>query len=346
VSPRRIIIAGGLGFFGAAAAERLRRAGHGPLVAARRPGADLLLDVEDAASLRAALRPGDVVLDAAGPFQRRSTTLVEAAIEIGCDVVDLADSLRYVRDVYALSSKAAAAGVAVLTACSTVSAVSAAAVRESGIARPERLTGLLVPAAAHSAATGSAKSLLQSVGRPVEVLQGGRLAVRAGWRTRHFRFPSPLGERAGFLLESADGYTLPLCWPSLRTVELYVNPNVPGLAALLRLAARFPFVRRSVQATLRPGLWVSRWLGSRSGGIAYEIEGEGRWVRIVLTAPDHGYVVAVAPAVLAIDHLARGDGDRQATALGVVPPDQHVKSEKLMAYLTAAHVRCSFEERR
>ncbi|MBI1901740.1 MAG: saccharopine dehydrogenase NADP-binding domain-containing protein, partial [Planctomycetia bacterium] len=70
--------------------------GHAPLVASRRAGADLVLDAEDPASLRAALRPGDVILDAAGPFQRRSTALVEAAIDRRCDVVDLADGLHYV----------------------------------------------------------------------------------------------------------------------------------------------------------------------------------------------------------------------------------------------------------
>src|SRR5260370_30049982 len=102
---RRIVVAGGLGFFGRTAAERLRADGAQPLIAARRPGADLRLDVEDPASLRAALRPGDVVLDIVGPFQDRTTALAEAVLEIGCDLVDIADSRAYVAPLYALRAR-------------------------------------------------------------------------------------------------------------------------------------------------------------------------------------------------------------------------------------------------
>ena len=92
----RIVVLGGRGFFGAAAVALLRAEGERPLVGARGRGGDLRMDAEDAASLRAALRPGDVVIDAAGPFQQRTTTLAAVALELGCDLVDLADSLDHV----------------------------------------------------------------------------------------------------------------------------------------------------------------------------------------------------------------------------------------------------------
>ena len=89
----RIIVVGGRGFFGAVTADALRREGLPVFVAARRPPADLRVDAEDAASMRAALAPGDIAIDAAGPFQQRSTTLVETCLSVWCDLIDIADSL-------------------------------------------------------------------------------------------------------------------------------------------------------------------------------------------------------------------------------------------------------------
>jgi hypothetical protein len=63
------------------------------------------LDVEDRASLRRYLQAGDVVVDAAGPFQRRTTALLEAAMERGAHVVDINESLGYARRVAALGAR-------------------------------------------------------------------------------------------------------------------------------------------------------------------------------------------------------------------------------------------------
>ena len=85
---RRIVVVGGRGWFGGAAAEMLRRAGGVPVIASRRPGADVLIDAEDSRSLAAGLHEGDVVIDAAGPFHGRSSALVVACLARRCDVID------------------------------------------------------------------------------------------------------------------------------------------------------------------------------------------------------------------------------------------------------------------
>ena len=123
---RRIVVIGGTGLFGGAAVELLRAEGVAPLVAARRAARDsgrppdLRLDAEDPAALRAALLPGDVVLDAAGPFQERSAALVEAALDVGGDVIDLSDSLGHFLKIDALRPRIEAKGIRVLTSCSSV----------------------------------------------------------------------------------------------------------------------------------------------------------------------------------------------------------------------------------
>jgi uncharacterized protein YbjT (DUF2867 family) len=72
-----VIVLGGRGFFGRAAAEQLRKLGVHLQTASRSSGADLRIDANDPDSIRAAVRPGNIVLDAAGPFHGRSAALIE-----------------------------------------------------------------------------------------------------------------------------------------------------------------------------------------------------------------------------------------------------------------------------
>lgn len=334
---RRLVVLGGQGFFGRATVERLRANGAQPLVAARRPGADLLIDAEDPRSLRAALRPGDVVVDTIGPFQTRSLTLLDAALEIGCDLVDIADSRDYVARLYARAPEIKARGLRVLTACSSISAVSAALVRMSGIVEPVRVTGFLAPATRFTSNPGSARSLLKSVGQPIQIPDGGQLTQRIGWReTRRFTMPPPIGAVRGHLFESADAITLPPIWPSLRRVDFYVDSRVPGLNATFALAARWPAFHRLVSALFQPGLAVTRRLGSAIGCLAFEIEGaDGRCVRYPLIAAERGYLTPIVPAVIAARAIAEG----RFAPSGLVPADEQVEGEELLAYLKAVGVR-------
>jgi len=328
---RRVVVLGGRGFFGGAAAERLRADGIRPLLASRHRGAELRLDVESRASVKAALRPGDVVLDAAGPFQKRTTALVEAALETGFDVVDISDSLGYAERVSDLRLRIEAAGIRVLTSCSSISAVSAAAIRLSGVAQPARVSLVLLPATRATARGGTASSLLESVGRPIRVLRDGRLAERAGWReSRALRWPATGRRVRGYACESADALHLPPLWPSLRRVDFYVDARVPGLNLALSLAARSEPVRRVIAALMPLGVILCRLFGSKGGGILYEIEGPDRAVvSVALLAPRRSYLIAVAPAVLAARAMAQG----RFTATGLVPPDRQVDARELVDYL-------------
>jgi hypothetical protein len=334
---RRIVVVGGLGFFGDLAIQRLRADGCQPLSAARRPGADLRLDAEDPASLRAALKPGDVVLDTVGPFQERSLALLDAALEIGCDVVDIADSRAYVAQVYSREAAIAASGRRVLTACSSISAISAALTRRSGIGEPVRVTGFLTPATRYAANPGSGGSLLRSVGQPVGVLRDGRLVTRTGWReSRSFRMPPPIGPMRGYLYETADPLTLPRVWPGLRSVEFYVDTLVPGLNAAFGLAARSRLVWQLFKTFLRPGLAVARALGSDVGCLAFEIEGvDGGLARLALVGGRRGHFTPIAPAVLAVRALAEDRFEPR----GLVAADQYVDADELLRYLEAIGIR-------
>jgi hypothetical protein len=334
---RRIVVIGGRGFFGAAAVELLRRDGATPLVASRRPGADITADAENPASLRTVLRAHDVVVDAAGPFQQRSTTLVEACMAIGCDVVDLADSLDYVGRVQALAPAIADAGVRVLTACSSVSAVSAALVRLSGAHAPVRVSTFLAPATRNTSTAATSMSLLAALDRPVRLVREGSLVERRAFsQVRFFEFPRPIGRVSARLAESADVVTLPTVWPSLRDVDFWVDTRRRVLNTLIAAAARSRSLRSAMRVALGTGRRLTKRLGSVSGGFGIALEDTNGVRRSAgFFHSSHSYIVAVVPAVLAARRLA---ASTFGSSSGLVHPDRQVDPWELVVYLRGAGI--------
>jgi saccharopine dehydrogenase-like protein len=332
----RVIVLGGQGQFGCAALEQLRILGISPIVAARGGMADIGVDADDPTSIRAAFSAGDLIIDAAGPFHKRSLALLEAAIEIGFDVIDINDNLGYAEQVLALERRIVGAGIRVLSSASSVSAVAAAIVRRSDLNAPTRVTGFLAPASRHTANRGSALSLIRTVGCPVRAWRGGRLQTLRGWgERRSFVMPHPVGPICGRLFESADAVWLPRVWPSLLDVEMYVDANTPGVNALLQLGARFPAFRRMLERHVDLGAWIARLIGSKAGGIGYEIEdAHGKATRFAVLSGKTGHITAVAPAVLAARAIVTG----HLTATGLVLPDRHVEPSELVGYLGSSGI--------
>ena len=295
----------GAGFFGRVIARRLADVGIAPIVASRTHG-ELRLDVEDSGSIMAGLLRGDVIVDTAGPFQQRSTALVEAALELGCDVVDLSDSLAYARTVLGLHERALAKGVRIFTSCSAIATVAASAIRLGGQAAPETCDLFLAPASADTGNPATVRAFLSSV----------------DWsRSREF----PADRRRGYRVESAAAVLLPRSWPSLRWVDFWVDPNAPFAARSIALASRLGLT--SALSAVAPV--SARILGRREGSFSVAISEAGRYSLTRLSAPRGSYLIAAEPAVLAAESLARGtDGPP-----GVVPADKQVDPEALFARL-------------
>lgn len=305
--------------------ELLRTMGLRPIVAGRT--GELRIDVEDPRSIRSVLRAGDVVVDAAGPYQSRTTALVEAAIEIGVDVIDLNEGLEYARAVSGLDGPARDRGVAILSSCSAVSSVAAVLVRTSGVERPTRVSALVAPASRETAHPGTVRALLRSIGRPVEVRRNGRQHIATGWReTRGFELP----RRRGHLVGSALPVTLPEIWPGLRDVDCWTDTGTLGANAVLTVASLSAVLRALAEALMPLGQLAARLLGATRGAFAVEIEdGEGRIARLALTSARRSYLIAAAPAALA----ARALAEARFTERGVVRADRHVDADDLLGYL-------------
>jgi predicted dinucleotide-binding enzyme len=304
-APLRRVIVIGAGFFGGVVARRLADVGIKALVASRTRG-DLRVDVDDRASLARSFQRGDVIVDTVGPFQTRSTALVQTAIERGCDVVDLSDARAYAESVVALHDRAAAKGVRILTSCSAIATVAAAAIRTSGSASPDACDLFLAPASAETGSPATVRAFLASV----------------DWsRSRDF----PGGGRRGHRVDSAAAVLLPRCWPSLRRTEFWVDPNAPFAATSLAVASRL----RLTRLVERVAPLSARLLGRRHGMFVVALSEAGRELVTHLSAPRRSYLIAAEPAVLAAESLARG-ADIPA---GVVAADAQVDPAVLFTRL-------------
>jgi hypothetical protein len=304
-TPLRRVVVFGAGFFGHVVARRLADARIRAVIASRTRG-DLHVDVEDRRSLALVLQAGDVIVDTAGPFQTRSTALIEAAIDSGCDIVDLSDARAYALRVLALHDRAAAKGVRILTSCSSVATVAAAAIRASGVTSPEACDLFLAAAPADTGSPATVRAFLMSV----------------DW-TRSRDFPG--GGRRGYHVESAAAVLLPRRWPSLRRVDFWADPNAPLAAPSLALAARLRLTRAAERVAPR----LARALGRHDGLFVVAVSEDGREHLTRLATPRRSYLIAAEPAALAAESLASGAD----IPPGVVPADAQVDPDLLFARL-------------
>jgi hypothetical protein len=333
---KRIIVLGAAGFFGGLAVERLRAEGLSPMRASRRRGMDLQLDAEVLASLRSVLQKGDLVLDAAGPFQQRSTALVEVAVEVGVDVIDISDSLAYATRVRDLRDRIDRAGIRVLNGCSAVSAVSAALVSLSGMTNPVRASVFLAPAARRTANPATTSSVMESFGRPIRMHRDGRLVRARGWgASRTFSWGRGQRAQRGYLTESADAVLLPEAYPTLRDVDFWVDTQVPAVNHLLSTSLGVPGAVRLARRLAPVGSMVAKWFGSTGGGFGVEVEGGDRMTAsCLLWSARDSYQVAIAPATLAARAIVDGSFDPR----GLVRADRQVDPNTLVAYLAGLRV--------
>lgn len=316
---RRVLVVGA-GFFGRLVARRLTEDGLTPVVASRHGAVPI--DAEDEVSLRTVLRAGDVVVDTAGPFQRRSTRLVRAAMEIGCDVIDLADSLAPAEAALALAAPIAAAGIRVFPACSAIAAVSGACVVASGIASPREVDQYLAPASAETASPATIFGFVRSIGVPMRTLRDGHVVTVRGYAESD-AFPG--GRRRGACVESAATALLPRSWPSLARVDFWVDPNTPLGHRTLALAARSA-----------PLAAAARWIAPRipvrgryDGEFSVRVRGASREGSFTLSAKRGSYLIAAEPSVIVAARLARGDERPPGLAL----PHEQVDPDELFARL-------------
>ncbi|WLH38004.1 saccharopine dehydrogenase NADP-binding domain-containing protein [Pseudomonas sp. FP2196] len=219
--PFRVMVVGGYGNFGSIVCRHL----------AVMPGVELLLSGRDAQKLQRKLdelnrQPGTVaqgwcgdamgaefssvlrslniqlVVHTGGPFQGQSYAVAESCIAAGVNYCDLADCRTFVNAVGVLDARAKAAGVAILSGCSSVPTLSSAIIDqqrhrfaridsiEHGISSSAKMPGL-----------STIEGVLAYAGKPIKQLKDGKVHEVSGWQDLTLRKMPQLGTR---LLANVD----------------------------------------------------------------------------------------------------------------------------------------------
>lgn len=244
----------------------------------------LALDTNDAGFTRALERSGaEVLVHTAGPFQQQDYRVAQAAIDAGCDYIDLADGRQFVAGIAALDDAARKRGVSVISGASSVPALSSAVV-DRYKPRFARLDGIEVAISSGARAPGLATVLgiFGYAGRPFRDLSRGEMEVVHGWLgLRRHRFPSPLGARWLCRCDVPDLEVFPNRYPDITTVTFEAgfasdlgHLVVWALAHLVKarvLPSAAPFAA--------PLNRLSRWvepLVSDKGGMFVRLDGLGQ----------------------------------------------------------------------
>jgi saccharopine dehydrogenase-like NADP-dependent oxidoreductase len=294
-----VLVLGGYGFFGkriatALAAESGLRVliGGRDLGRAHDAARELGLPDEHAVALDArdpklsdilrALRV-DVLIHTAGPFQGQDYAVARAAIEAGCNYIDLADGRGFVAGVGFLDSIASAAGVTVISGASSVPALSSAVV-DRYLSKFRHLDAIRMGISSGARAPGLAtvRGVFSYGGKPIKSWESGAWVQTYGWRnlSRH-QFPPPLGKRWLGSCDIPDLELFPERYAPVRTVSFQAgfasdlgHLVVWGLAGLVKLG-----VLTDMSASAVPLNRLSGWLEpvvSDKGGMFVILEGEGR----------------------------------------------------------------------
>jgi hypothetical protein len=180
----------------------------------------------------------DIVVDASGPFQSYGADpyrVVRAAIALGIDYLDLADSSEFVEGIAQFDADARARGKFVLAGVSSFPVLTAAVIRRlaQGMARIEAVTGGIAPSPHANVGLNVIRAIASYAGRPIEIVRDGRKSVGyALIETRRYTIAPPgclpLRPVRFSLVDVPDLQVLPGLWPSLRSVWLGAGP-VPEL---------------------------------------------------------------------------------------------------------------------
>lgn len=196
-APRRVLVIGGYGGFGARLSRRLAAQGHLVIVAGRSAerarafaatfagaeGVALDTHTPDLAN-RIAATGAALVIDAAGPFQQAQPWVARAALAAGIDYCDLADARDFVCGIAALDAEAKAKGIAILSGASSVPALSGAVVRHlaDGMARIASVDIAISASNRGGAGASVARAMLSYAGKSFGVWRGGRANTLVGWQ--------------------------------------------------------------------------------------------------------------------------------------------------------------------
>ncbi|WP_409284987.1 saccharopine dehydrogenase family protein [Pseudomonas protegens] len=266
-----------------------------------------------------ALKALDVhwVIHTAGPFQGQSYAVAQGCIEAGVNYCDLADCRQFVGGIGVLDAQARAAGVTLLSGCSSVPTLSTAIIDEhrERFSRIDRIEHG-ISSSAKMPGLSTIQGVLAYAGRPILQLQDGQPLPVIGWQGLTLRKLPGLGTR---LVANVDVPDLDLFAERYGAHTLSFKAGaglkVAGLAnALLAQAVKLGLIAA-------PAPWAARlhrcgtWFEGFGDGLSamyVDVHGLGRdgqplsmYAQLTATH-DHGPEIPSCAAVAVVHKLLDG----------------------------------------
>lgn len=326
----KVVVLGGYGVFGGRLAQLLLQDGVEVSVAGRsrakaeafcaeHGGTALALDKDDIDGIKAVLAPGDVLVDAVGPFQAYGDHAVpRAAIDCGCHYLDLSDDAGFTMGLSALNSAAVAAGVTVLSGVSSVPALSSAAVDalRPGLAEITLIETAILPGNRAPRGRSVMRAILAQVGRPMSQWRGGMFVDGPAWSgSRKYKLPKGL-RRVASPIGAPDLMLFPEAYNArsvLFRAGLELGVMHHGLRALGWLHRKGVLPR--LDRLTGPLLWMANRLapfGTDQGGMVVRVAGRDdqgkpltRGWRLHMAAGKGPFVPAM-PGLVMVRRIMRG----------------------------------------
>lgn len=355
----RILILGGYGHFGGRITRTLSADAGMEIVVAGRSrdqaerfiaglptgqalvtAATIDVDASDLAARINALAP-DLVIHAAGPFQKRDYAVAVAALECGAHYIDLADGRDFVTGMDALDMDAQRVGRWAISGGSSVPGLSAAviAAHRSRFAHLDTIEIGISPGNRTPRGLATTRAILGYVGQPFPTLINGRWQRVHGWQSlQRIVYPS-VGARWLARCEVPDLSVLPQRYPELATCDFRAGLDLRRMHFGLWLGSWL--VRSGLIDSLQP--WSERmlglsnlWLdaGSDTGVMHVDLRGTGldgrrlflRW--ILLARDGDGPQIPCTSAILLARKLARGElaGSGARACLDLFTLDEFLQS--------------------
>ncbi|MEX0953294.1 MAG: NAD(P)H-binding protein [Nitriliruptoraceae bacterium] len=336
----RVAVIGAAGFTGHLIVDEACRRGHDVVAVARHPERRpavlardsagsieaRVADVDDAGALRAALEGVDVAISAVGPFVRFGAAVVDAAVDLGIDLVDVAGEQVHLRRLVEDSPRLARAGVRVVSAAGFDSMPGDLLARRAGDAAVEPREVHVTyhvggPARSRRVSAGTRRSVAEAVGRPSWAFVDGELVDELIAQERRLAwFPRPVGPRHAVGIPGGEPLIVPRYLPTVRTVRTYLAMASWRAEILQALsgATRVAWVRRRVRAHLvQPRADPST---QERASTRWAVVAEASGARGVARGWAHGhdvYGLSAVTAVLAAERVGAAEpGLRSPAELG------------------------------
>lgn len=348
----RAVLVGATGYTGRLVARELASRGVPALLASRSPDAleevareaggapTRTVDVTEPGTLTSAFRPGDVVVNTAGPFVELGEPVVRSAVESGAHYLDTTGEQTFMKRIAdRWDEPARDAGVAVVNAMAFEYALgdAAAALAAEGLARPLERVDVVYGWRADAASTsaGTRASIVRILGRRGWALEDGRWRREpVARRRRRVRLPGgtrleamsfPAGEVVTvprhLEVETVRGWIVAGRW-TVRLARL-LSPALPVAARaagplLDRLARRGP-----------EGPTPEQRRSGRFDVVASAIGAEGRRRNVAVSGRDP-YGLTAAVIVRGAEALLGRADDAGTPTAGVLAPSELLDPAQLL----------------